>query len=122
MRRDLVLTHYCGDRHHDHRLVADLTYNTCRDHFVLVYEIIKTDRGLGNANVHVPLDTRTVDRKVRLLEDCFGTQRDNGWFSENAFRGLLRLRGSKPALLAATPRRSATRESSPELGDGNALR
>ena len=122
MRRDLVLTHYRQDRHQDHRLVSELTYNTFRDHLVLEYEIMKTDRDLGNPNVYVPLDTRTVDRKVRLLEDCFGTQRDKRWFSEDAFRGLLRLRGSKPAPRAATPRRSTAGESSSELGDGNALR
>ena len=93
-----------------------------RDHRVLEYEIIKTDRDLGHANVYVSLDTRTVDHKVRLLVDCFGAQRDKRWSSEEAFRGLLRLRVSQPALGAAAPRRSTTGESSPELGDGNALR
>jgi LmbE family N-acetylglucosaminyl deacetylase len=122
VRRDLVVTHYRDDGHHDHRLVAELTYNTFRDHLVLGHEIIKTDRDLGNANVYVRLGTRTVDRKVRLLEGCFGTQRDKRWFSEEAFRGLLRLPASKPALRAATPRRSTTGGSSPKLGDGNAIR
>jgi hypothetical protein len=41
----------------------------------------------------VPLDTRTVERNVRLLAHCFGTQRDKRWFSEAAFRGLLWLLG-----------------------------
>jgi LmbE family N-acetylglucosaminyl deacetylase len=34
---DLVLTHYGEDRHQDHRLVSELTYDTFRDHLVLVY-------------------------------------------------------------------------------------
>ena len=41
----------------------------------------------------MPLDAATVDRKVQLLDDCFGSQRDKRWFSEEAFRGLMRLRG-----------------------------
>jgi LmbE family N-acetylglucosaminyl deacetylase len=90
---DLVLTHYREDRHQDHRLVPELTYNTFRDHLILEYEVMKTDGDPGNPNVYVPLDTRTVDRKVRLLEDCFGTQRDKRWFSEGASHGLLRLLG-----------------------------
>jgi LmbE family N-acetylglucosaminyl deacetylase len=90
---DLVLTHYREDRHQDHRLVSELTYNTFRDHLVLEYEIMKVDGDLGQPNVFVPLSQATVRRKVKLLDDCFGTQRDKRWFSEDAFRGLMRLRG-----------------------------
>jgi LmbE family N-acetylglucosaminyl deacetylase len=90
---DLIFTHYREDRHQDHRLVSELTYNTWRDHLVLEYEIMKIDGDLGNPNVYVGLDGRTVDRKVQLLEECYGTQRDRRWFSEDAFRGLMRLRG-----------------------------
>ena len=90
---DLIFTHYRHDRHQDHRLVSELTYNTFRDHLVLEYEVMKTDGDIGNPNVYVPLDEATVRRKVRLLEDCFGTQRDKRWFNEEVFRGLMRLRG-----------------------------
>ena len=83
---DLVFTHYREDRHQDHRFVSELTYNTFRDHLVLEYEILKIDGDLGNPNVYVPLDAATVRRKIRLLTDCFGTQRDKRWFSEDAFR------------------------------------
>ncbi len=93
VRPDLVLTHYRDDRHQDHRLVSELTYNTFRDHLVLEYEILKIDGDLGAPNVYVPLDATTVNRKVKLLADCFGSQRDKRWFNEEAFRGLLRLRG-----------------------------
>jgi len=90
---DLVLTHYREDRHQDHRLVSDLTYNTFRDHLILEYEILKVDGDLGRPNVYVPLAPGLVRRKVSLLESCFGSQRDRRWFSEDAFRGLMRLRG-----------------------------
>jgi len=90
---DLVLTHYREDRHQDHRLVSDLTYNTFRDHLVLEYEILKVDGDLGRPNVYVPLGEAIVRRKVAILEACFGSQRDRRWFSEEAFRALMRVRG-----------------------------
>ena len=90
---DLVFTHYRNDRHQDHRLVSELTYNTFRDHLVLEYEILKVDGDLGQPNTYVPLDAAVVRRKVALLESTFGSQRDRRWFSEEAFRGLMRLRG-----------------------------
>jgi LmbE family N-acetylglucosaminyl deacetylase len=90
---DLIFTHYRDDRHQDHRLVSELTYNTFRDHLILEYEVMKIDGDIGNPNVYVPLEVATVDRKLRLLADCFGSQRDKRWFNEEAFRGLMRLRG-----------------------------
>jgi LmbE family N-acetylglucosaminyl deacetylase len=90
---DIVLTHYRDDRHQDHRLVSDLTYNTFRNHLVLEYEVMKRDGDLGQPNTYVVLDEATVDRKVDHLMTHFGSQRDRSWFSEDAFRGLMRLRG-----------------------------
>jgi LmbE family N-acetylglucosaminyl deacetylase len=90
---DVVFTHYRGDRHQDHRLVSELTYNTFRDHLILEYEILKIDGDLGNPNVYVSLDAATVRRKVKLLDDCFGSQRDKRWFREASFHGLMSIRG-----------------------------
>ena len=90
---DVVLTHYRDDRHQDHRLVSELTYNTFRNHLVLEYEIVKLDGDIGTPNVYVALDPPTVDRKIRLLMDGFGTQRDRRWFDEDVFRGIMRIRG-----------------------------
>jgi LmbE family N-acetylglucosaminyl deacetylase len=93
VRPDLIFTHYREDRHQDHRLVSDLTYNTFRDHLVLEYEIMKTDGDLGRPNVYVPLGLAEARRKVRVLTETFGTQSDKRWFSEGVFDGLMRLRG-----------------------------
>jgi LmbE family N-acetylglucosaminyl deacetylase len=93
VKPDLVLTHAREDRHQDHRLVSELTYNTFRDNLVLEYEIMKVDGDLGQPSLYVPLDAATVRRKLSILQSCFGTQRDHRWFSEDAFRGLMRLRG-----------------------------
>lgn len=90
---DLVLTHYRHDLHQDHRVVCDLTWNTFRDHLILEYEIPKYDGDLGVPNFFVKLDEGTCDRKVRHILDCFKTQRNKHWFSEDTFRALLRLRG-----------------------------
>ena len=92
-RPDVVFTHYREDRHQDHRLVSELTYNTFRDHLIFEYEIMKLDGDLGNPNVYVALDAATVRRKVALLMSSFGSQRDKRWFTEDVFRGLMRLRG-----------------------------
>jgi LmbE family N-acetylglucosaminyl deacetylase len=93
VRPDLILTHYRHDAHQDHRMVAELTYNSFRDHLILEYEVMKIDGDLGNPNVYVALDPATVDSKIRVLEECYGSQRDKRWFDGEAFRSLMRLRG-----------------------------
>ena len=90
---DLVLTHHRGDLHQDHRIVADLTWQTFRDQLILEYEIPKFDGDLGAPNLHVALDPDTVDRKVALLMEHYPSQRSRHWFTEDTFRALLRLRG-----------------------------
>ena len=90
---DVVFTHYRHDLHQDHRLVSELTYNAFRDHLIFEYEIMKLDGDIGNPNLYVPLDGPTARRKVRLLMECFGTQHDKRWFTEDVFLGLMRLRG-----------------------------
>ena len=90
---DIVLTHFRDDRHQDHRLLSELTWNTFRDHFVLEYEIPKFDGDLGAPNCFVPLKRSACARKVKYLEAVFGTQRDKHWFSESTFMALMRLRG-----------------------------
>jgi LmbE family N-acetylglucosaminyl deacetylase len=90
---DVILTHYRYDRHQDHRVISDLTWNTFRDHCILEYEVPKYDGDLGRPNVFVPLDRATCARKVSHLERAFGSQRDKHWFSAETFLGLMRLRG-----------------------------
>ena len=94
---DLVLTHTADDRHQDHRLAWELTWNTFRDHLILEYEIPKYDGDVGRPNVFVPLDEEIVSAKLRLLEEHFASQRDKHWFDGELFRSLLRLRGVEAA-------------------------
>ena len=90
---DLIFTHRRDDAHQDHRLVAELTWNTFRDHLVLEYEIPKYDGDLGKPNVFIRLSEETCRRKVAILMRHFATQRNKHWFTDDLFLGLLRLRG-----------------------------
>jgi LmbE family N-acetylglucosaminyl deacetylase len=90
---DLVLTHCAQDRHQDHRLLSELTWNTFRDHWILEYEIPKFDGDLGTPGCFVPLDRATCRLKVQYLMGAFGSQRDKPWFTDETFTGLMRLRG-----------------------------
>ncbi len=90
---DLIFTHYRGDRHQDHRLVSELTWNTFRDELILEYEVPKYDGDLGSPNCYVPLDEQTCREKIRHMLGAFVSQRDRRWFTEETFRGIMRLRG-----------------------------
>jgi LmbE family N-acetylglucosaminyl deacetylase len=89
----VILTHHDADRHQDHRLVAELTWNTFRNHLILEYEIPKYDGDLGAPNVFVPLEEDVARRKVGLLLDSFASQRGKPWFTDELFTGLMRIRG-----------------------------
>lgn len=94
---DVVFTHHGQDLHQDHRLVAELTWNTFRRHLILEYEVPKYDGDLGSPNVFVSLDEDVVATKMALLRQHFGSQTDRQWFDDEVFRGLLRLRGIEAA-------------------------
>jgi LmbE family N-acetylglucosaminyl deacetylase len=93
VRPDLIFTHARDDKHQDHRLVCELTWNTWRDHLILEYEIPKYDGDLGTPNLFVSLEESVCDRKIEALLQAFPSQTDKHWFSEETFRALLRLRG-----------------------------
>jgi LmbE family N-acetylglucosaminyl deacetylase len=90
---DLILTHFRGDLHQDHRLVSELTWNTFRNQLILEYEIPKYDGDLGAPNFFVPLSEAHVARKLETVLGAFASQRTRQWFDEQTFRALLRLRG-----------------------------
>ncbi len=90
---DLILTHNRKDAHQDHRLIADLTWSTFRDHLILEYEIPKYDGDLGRPSVFVPLPLEICERKVRVIMDNFCSQSTKRWFDRETFLGLMRLRG-----------------------------
>jgi LmbE family N-acetylglucosaminyl deacetylase len=90
---DLIFTHNRKDAHQDHRLIAELTWNTFRDHFILEYEIPKYDGDMGQPSVFVPLETGFCEKKIAHLMAAFQSQRQKRWFDPETFRSLMRLRG-----------------------------
>jgi LmbE family N-acetylglucosaminyl deacetylase len=90
---DVIFTHHRSDRHQDHRVIAELTWNTWRNHVILEYEIPKYEGDLATPSLYVPLDSDTVDWKVNLLLAVFRSQHHRHWFDAETFRGLMRLRG-----------------------------
>jgi LmbE family N-acetylglucosaminyl deacetylase len=90
---DLIFTHNRKDAHQDHRLIAELTWNTFRDHLILEYEIPKYDGDLGQPGLFVPLRAEVCEKKVRYIMDVFQSQHCKRWFQQDTFLSLMRLRG-----------------------------
>ncbi len=90
---DIVLTHYREDRHQDHRVINELTWNTFRDHFVLEYEIPKYDGDMGIPNYFVNVDDDLCRRKVDLVWKHFASQRGKPWLTTENLQALMRIRG-----------------------------
>ena len=90
---DLILTHYRDDRHQDHRLISDLTWNTFRDHLIWEYEIPKYDGDIGTPNLFIHLSEEICRKKVANLFTHFESQTSKGWFTEDLFLSMLRIRG-----------------------------
>jgi LmbE family N-acetylglucosaminyl deacetylase len=90
---DLVLTHNRKDAHQDHRQIAELTWNTFRNHLVLEYEIPKYDGDLGQPSVFVPLTAEMCNKKIDYLMEAFQSQLSKRWFQRDTFLSLMRLRG-----------------------------
>jgi len=90
---DMIFTHRLEDRHQDHRLVSELTWNTFRNHLILEYEIPKYEGDLGQPNVFVTLDKETGERKIQTILNSFSSEKEKEWFTGETFWALLRLRG-----------------------------
>ena len=90
---NVVFCHHRFDMHQDHRTIAELTWNTFRNHLVLEYEIPKFEGDLGSPNLFVPLTRAVADRKVELLLKHFASQAQRSWFRADTFHGLMSIRG-----------------------------
>lgn len=90
---DIIFTHRLEDRHQDHRLLSELTWNTFRNHLILEYEIPKYEGDLGQPNVFFELNRAMGEKKIRTILDSYPSQSDKSWFTSETFQALLRLRG-----------------------------
>jgi LmbE family N-acetylglucosaminyl deacetylase len=90
---DLVFSHYRDDRHQDHRVLSDLTWNTFRSHVILEAEIPKYDGDFGTPNFFVPVTRKQGMQKSDLIVRHFKSQGDKHWFNKDLFLAALRIRG-----------------------------
>ena len=90
---DLILTHSRDDRHQDHRVANEFTWNVFRAHQIWEYEIPKWDGDLLQPNLYVPAEVDDVSTKITTLLEIFGSQGNKHWFDGETFLGLMRLRG-----------------------------
>ena len=90
---DLIFTHYRDDRHQDHRLVSELTWNTWRNHLILEYEIPKYDGDFGSPNLFSPLPRAILDKKIDLVLEHYGSQSGRHWLTRDLLQGVARIRG-----------------------------
>lgn len=90
---DVIFTHSRKDAHQDHRLAAELTWNTFRDHLILEYEIPKYDGDLGQPGLFVPLEAELCQKKINYIMASFQSQHCKRWFQQDTFLSLMRLRG-----------------------------
>jgi len=91
----LIFTHYHLDRHQDHRVVSELTWNTFRNHLIAEYEIPKYEGDLDRPNTYVALTRAHADRKVDLLMQHFPSQASRHWFKAETFHSLMTVRGTE---------------------------
>ena len=90
---DWVLSHHGADRHQDHALLSQVTWQTFRDHPIWEYEIAKYDGDLGTPNAYVPLPAEVAQKKAKAIISAFRTQRDKPWFKAENLLAVMRLRG-----------------------------
>jgi LmbE family N-acetylglucosaminyl deacetylase len=90
---DLIITHHLDDRHQDHRTLAELTWNTFRNHLIFEYEVPKYDGGLGSPNCYVSASETFAEKKIATLMECFVSEAAKPWFSPDTFKAMLRIRG-----------------------------
>jgi LmbE family N-acetylglucosaminyl deacetylase len=90
---DIIFTHCLHERHQDHRLVSELTWNTWRNHLIYEYEIPKYEGDLPQPNTYVHLTAQVTQKKVAHLVRHFGSQRSKDWFRAEVFQAQMLARG-----------------------------
>ena len=98
---DLVIGPHTDDAHQDHRALAEVVWQTFRDHLVWEYEIPKYDGDLGRPNLLVAIDDVTMSRKIELLDAFYPSQHTRSWWGGETVRAIARLRGIEAATVFA---------------------
>jgi LmbE family N-acetylglucosaminyl deacetylase len=94
---DVIFTHARHDRHQDHNLLAEMTWNTFRDHTIIEYEIPKYEGDLGHPNVFVTVPASLAQMKADSIVNGYRSQAGKQWFDRETFLSLMRIRGVEAA-------------------------
>jgi LmbE family N-acetylglucosaminyl deacetylase len=85
---DVILTHNGKDAHQDHHQIAELTWNTFRDHLILEYEIPKYDGDMGRP-MYLCLSTlRRAKRRLATSSRLFSHSAASVGFRKTHFSPL----------------------------------
>lgn len=90
---DMVFGPLSSDHDEDHRLLAELISAEFPEHPVLGYEVPAWETDLTNPSLYLPVPTATAQEKARLLAQCYPSQTGRGWFEDDTFLALMRVRG-----------------------------
>ena len=90
---DLVIGPQRLDAHQDHRLLAELLPTEFRGHEYWGYEILKWETDLPTPTMFLPTPSDVAAEKLRLLHASYPSQTGKPWFDDEAFLGLMRIRG-----------------------------
>jgi len=90
---DLIFTHHLSDRHQDHSLIGNVTWQTFRDHAIFEYEIPKYEGDLLTPNLYVPLEPAVARRKLSAITRLFKSQHGKTWFTGDNLEAVMRVRG-----------------------------
>jgi len=90
---DVIFTHARHDRHQDHKLLAETTWNTFRDHTIMEYEIPKYEGDLGHPNVFVTIPQPIAEAKATAIVEGYPSQSNKQWFDRETFLSMMRIRG-----------------------------
>ena len=93
LKPDVIFTHHGLDRHQDHSLVSQITWQTFRDHMIWEYEIPKYDGDLATPSMYVPLVSAVAARKVKAIMRAYASQATKSWFRAENLLAAMRLRG-----------------------------
>ncbi len=93
LRPDVVFSPHLGDRHQDHRFIAELAWQLFRRSTIFEYEIPKWEGDRPDAGLLVSLTETLVDAKLDHLDRHFPSQHDKPWYHRDLFAAVLRLRG-----------------------------
>ncbi len=92
---DLVIGPHPGDAHQDHRLLAELLVTEFRAQPAWGYEILKYESDLPRVDTYVPVSAEVARAKSALIVAHYPSQNGHPWLDEEAFLGLLRVRGAQ---------------------------